>query len=133
MRDRCLEALRVLATAVPFQMATVWACRDGRLVPAASVGRPLDLLESVPLAGGEGLRAWVFHHGRAVRIPSRGRGFRDSTLRGFLAVPLEHENRRLGVLALARTDGEFTDEDVRRVQEAAGRLARALMREPDGE
>ncbi|MCS7235326.1 MAG: GAF domain-containing protein [Armatimonadota bacterium] len=132
MRERCADVLRGLREAVPFHMATVWTHADGQLVPAAAVGRPLDLLESVPFEQGMGLRSWVYRTGRTVRIPSRGRGFRDSALRGFLAVPVECGPRRLGVLAVARTDGEFTDEDVRRVQEAAGWLAQALVEEGPG-
>lgn len=132
MRERCEDVLRGLREAVPFQMATVWIHADGRLVPSAAVGRPVDLLESVPFEQGLGLRSWVYRTGRTVRIPSRGRGFRDSALRGFLAVPLECGRRRLGVLAVARTDAEFTDDEVRRVEEAASRLAVALVQEGPG-
>lgn len=127
MRERCGELLRGLRAAVPYHAATVWARADRRLVPAASVGRPMDLLEGVPFGEAFGLRAWVLLTGRVVRIPSKkGRGLRDPLLRGFLALPVERDGVRLGVLTLARAAGEFTEEDEQRAREAAGELARVL-------
>lgn len=129
VRERCRELLEALRAAVPFQLATVWARAGDTLVPVASVGRPLDLLESVPFERGVGLRAWVLQTGRAVRIPaSKRRGFRDAALRGFLAVPVE----RSAVLTLARADAEFTEEDERRAREAAHQLARVLSEARSG-
>lgn len=126
LRRACERALQTLQALVPYQLGTVWTCAGGDLVPAASVGRPLDLMESMPLGAGSGLRAWVLHSGRVVRLPSKGRGFRDRALRGFLAVPLEYGGQRLGVLVLARTDGAFGEEDERRTCQLAGELARTL-------
>lgn len=133
VRRACEQALRDLQAVVRYQLATVWACTDRDLVPAASVGRPLDLVETLPLAGGSGLRAWVLRSGRVVRVPSRGRGFRDGALRGFLAVPLEYAGRRVGVLVLGRTDGAFREEDEHRTRQLAGELARTLVEDGCGE
>jgi len=118
---------------VPCELATLWASAGGQLVPAASVGRPLDLLESVPFGRGVGLRAWVFRSGRVVRIPSRGRGFRDEALRGFLAVPVEHRGRRMGVLVLGRTEGVFGEEEEEQARALAGELAKVLAEAEGGE
>ncbi len=115
-----------------YDLATLWVPGDGGLVPAAAVGRPLDLMESVPFDRGFGLRTWVFATGRPVRIPSRGRGFRDEPLRGFLALPLQHGTQRVGVLALARTDCAFSDGDEEQAWRWAARLARVLAEEADG-
>jgi GAF domain-containing protein len=133
VRERCEEALRALQEAVPCELATLWASAGGQLVPAATVGRPLDLLESVPFDTGVGLRAWVFRSGRVVRIPSRGRGFRDGALQGFLAVPVEHQGRRVGVLVLGRTEGAFGEEEEGRVRALAADLAKALVGGDGGE
>lgn len=126
MREACERALQTLQALVPYQLGTVWACVGEELLPAASVGRPLDLMESMPLGAGFGLRTWVLHSGRVVRLPRKGRGFRDRALRGFLAVPLEYAGRRLGVLVLARTDGAFGEDEERRTCQLAGQLARTL-------
>jgi hypothetical protein len=123
----CEQALCSLRERVPFDLGTVWVRGEDGLVPAASVGRPLDLLEGVPFRVGPGLRAWVLETGRCVRVPSRGRGFRGGALRGFLAVPAEHRGERVAVLSLARLQAAFADEDERRVREAAASLAQTLL------
>lgn len=127
VRRACQLALRSLREVVPFDLGTVWVRGEGGLVPAASVGRPLDLLEDVPFGVGVGLRGWVLETGRCVRVPSRGRGFRGKGLRGFLAVPAEHGGQRVGVVSLARLEATFADEEERRVREAAASLARTLL------
>ncbi|MDR5708875.1 MAG: GAF domain-containing protein [Armatimonadota bacterium] len=122
----CQEALRRLRGEVPFDLGTIWLRTHRGILPAASVGRPLDLLEQIPFRAGMGLRAWILETGRAVRIPSRSRGLRTGSLRGFLAIPAEHAGQRVAVVVLGRAEGAFTDAEERAVQAAAEELARAL-------
>jgi len=122
----CREVLRRLRFEVPFDLGTIWLRTHAGTVPAASVGRPLDLLEEIPFRGGRGLRAWVLETGQAVRVPTRTRGLRAGSLRGFLAVPAEHAGQRVAVVVLGRTGSAFTDAEERAVRRAAEELARAL-------
>ncbi|MDR7415657.1 MAG: GAF domain-containing protein [Armatimonadota bacterium] len=122
----CREVLRRLRFEVPFDLGTVWLRTHEGTVPAATVGPPLDLLEQIPFRTGMGLRTWVLETGRAVRVPSRTRGLRAGSLRGFLAVPAEHAGQRVAVVVLGRTGSAFTDAEEQAVQRAAEELARAL-------
>jgi hypothetical protein len=110
----CREVLRRLRFEVPFDLGTIWLRTHAGTVPAASVGRPLDLLEEIPFRGGRGLRAWVLETGQAVR--------------GVLAVPAEHAGQRVAVVVLGRTGSAFTDAEERAVRRTAEELARALGR-----
>ncbi len=127
VRRTCEEALSALRELVPFDLGTVWVRGKAGLVPAASVGRPLDLLEEVPFGTGRGLRAWVLETGRCVRVPSRGRGFRGGPLRGFLAVPAEYAGHRVAVVSLGRLEAAFADRDELLVRQHALQLAQTLL------
>ncbi|MCS7172036.1 MAG: GAF domain-containing protein [Armatimonadetes bacterium] len=130
MRERavraCREALRRLRAEVPFDLGTVWLRTHAGTIPAVSIGRPLDLLEQIPFQAGMGLRAWILETGQTIRVPSRGRGLRAGSLRGFLAVPAEHAGQRVAVVVLGRVGGVFTEAEERAVRAAAEELARAL-------
>ncbi len=136
MRERairtCQEALRRLRAQVPFELGTVWLRTQTGTLPAAHVGRPLDLLEEFPFRAGTGLRSWILETGRTVRIPTKGRGLRAGALKGFLAVPVEHGGLRVAVVVLGRTEAAFTEHEEEVVRRAAVELARALGAEVPG-
>ncbi|MBI4279171.1 MAG: GAF domain-containing protein [Armatimonadetes bacterium] len=119
-------ALSLTQALIPFELGTVWVKDGDRYRPGASVGRPLDLLEGMSFAGGDGLRAWLIEEGRVVMIPSSSRGFRHETLQGFLAAPMRTEGEPQGAIALGRTADVFTARERDLLCEIAALLATTI-------
>ncbi|MDR7612091.1 MAG: sensor domain-containing diguanylate cyclase [Armatimonadota bacterium] len=114
--------LDLVSRAVPFDHGTLYVAEwtSGRLRPVAVRGIRVELAEQVRFARGPGLSGWVAQEGRPVVIPSpRARdgrpSFGDEALRAFLAFPLVHDGVVAGVVALARTDRTFSEEEFARL------------------
>ncbi len=121
--------LDLVGRAVPFDHGTLYVAEwgSGRLRAVAVRGTRVELAQQVRFARGPGLSGWVAQEGRPVVIPSpQAAGapspFGDEALRAFLAFPLVWEGVVTGVVALARTDRTFSDEEFARL----GRLAEVL-------
>src|SRR3989442_8076815 len=110
---------------------TEWT--SGRLLPVAVRGNRVELADRIRFARGSGLSAWVAQEGRPVVIPDPGSNghrspFGDAALRAFLAFPLVQQGIVAGVLALARTDRTFTEDEFERLGRLAESLAQTLSK-----
>jgi diguanylate cyclase (GGDEF)-like protein len=121
--------------AVPFDHGTLYAAEwgSGRLRPVAVRGTRVELAEQVRFARGPGLSGWVAQEGRPVVIPAPHASdarppFSDEALRAFLAFPLVAEGVVTGVVALARTDRTFSEEEFARLGRLADAFGQTLAR-----
>src|SRR5712692_8553024 len=120
---------------VPFAHGTLYVAEwtSGKLLPVAVRGNRVELADRVRFARGSGLSAWVAQEGRAVVIPDPGSNgsrapFSDAALRAFLAFPLVQQGIVAGVLALARTDRTFAEDEFERLGRLAESLAQTLSK-----
>jgi len=127
--------LDLVHRAIPFAHGTLYVTEwtSGRLLPVAVRGNRVELADRIRFARGSGLSAWVAQEGRAVVIPDPGSNgdrspFADEALRAFLAFPLVQQGVVAGVIALARTDRTFREEEFERLGRLAEVLAQTLSR-----
>jgi len=108
------------------------------LVPVAFEGRvgayeKVDL-EILRTKLGEGLTGWVAKHGTAVRVDDAGADPRSATIPGtddvpesMLVVPMQHDDRLVGVITLSRLGlRQFDDDDLRLLLILADQAATAF-------
>ncbi|MEW6223963.1 MAG: diguanylate cyclase [Chloroflexota bacterium] len=108
------------------------------LVPVAFEGRvgayekvDLDILRTKL---GEGLTGWVAKHGTAVRVDDAGADPRSATIPGtddvpesMLVVPMQHDDRLVGVITLSKLGlRQFDDDDLRLLLILADQAATAF-------
>lgn len=122
---------RVISFAHGTLLVTEWG--SGRLIPVAVRGNRVDLADQIRFARGSGLSAWVAQEGRAVVIPDPSDSvdrspFADEALRAFLAFPLIQNGVVAGVVALARGDRAFSEEEFSRLGRLSEPLAATLSR-----
>lgn len=122
----CEMVLTLLRPIVPYELGTLWLRHGDTYRPGASVGRPFDLMESMPFAGGSGLAAWIAESGRSVLVPSASRGFRQETLRSFLGVPLRAGGEPQGAIALGHTVRVFDARERDQFEAVAALLSPAI-------
>lgn len=127
--------LDLVHRAISFAHGTLYVTdwTSGRLLPVAVRGNRVELADRIRFARGSGLSAWVAQEGRAVVIPDPGSNgdrspFADEALRAFLAFPLVQQGVVAGVVALARTDRTFGEEEFERLGRLAEPLAQTLSR-----
>lgn len=127
--------LDLVHRALSFEHGTLYVTEwtSGRLLPVAVRGNRVELADRVRFARGSGLSAWVAQEGRAVVIPDPGSNgnrapFSDAALRAFLAFPLVQQGIVAGVLALARTDRTFAEDEFERLGRLAESLAQTLSK-----
>lgn len=127
--------LDLVHRAIPFEHGTLYVTEwtSGRLLPVAVRGNRVELADRIRFARGSGLSAWVAQEGRAVVIPDPGSNadrspFSDAALRAFLAFPLVQQGIVSGVLALARTDRTFTEQEFERLGRLSESLAQTLAK-----
>ncbi len=130
-----MRFLDLVHRAIPFAHGTLYVTdwTSGRLLPVAVRGSRVELADRIRFARGSGLSAWVAQEGRAVVIPDPGSNgdrspFADEALRAFLAFPLVQQGVVAGVVALARTDRTFGEEEFERLGRLAEPLAQTLSR-----
>lgn len=100
------------------------------------MGPELQALPSVRVKQGQGIAGWVAQHGEPVVLNDtysdkrffsgvdRKSGFRT---RSMMCIPLQVEDRRIGVLqAINRLSGEFSEHDLSLLQALGGPLAAAI-------
>lgn len=100
------------------------------------MGPELQALPSVRVKQGQGIAGWVAQHGEPVVLNDtyadkrffsgvdRKSGFRT---RSMMCIPLQVEDRRIGVLqAINRLSGEFSEHDLGLLQAMGGPLAAAI-------
>ncbi|TMI76976.1 MAG: diguanylate cyclase [Bacillati bacterium ANGP1] len=127
--------LDLVHRAISFEHGTLYVTEwtSGRLLAVAVRGNRVELADRIRFARGSGLSAWVAQEGRAVVIPDPGSNgnrspFSDAALRAFLAFPLIQQGVVAGVLALARTDRTYAEDEFERLGRLAESLAQTLSK-----
>lgn len=135
LRLAYVRYLDLVHRAISFEHGTLYVTEwtSGRLLPVAVRGNRVELADRIRFARGSGLSAWVAQEGRAVVIPDPGSNetrspFSDAALRAFLAFPLVQQGIVAGVLALARTDRTFGEDEFERLGRLAELLAQTLSK-----
>jgi GAF domain-containing protein len=120
---------------VPYEVMAVYLCHDDRLIPESLDGEDYRLFASLEIPIGMGLSGWVAENRKSSinGNPAVEPGYlndptRFSVLRSALAVPLESQERMVGVLSLYRTERDaFSPEHLTRLLSLGQALARALI------
>jgi GAF domain-containing protein len=113
----------------------VYLCRGDRLIPENLDGEDYRLFASLEIPIGMGLSGWVAENRKSSinGNPAVEPGYLNdptkfSVLRSALAVPLESQERMVGVLSLYRTERDaFSPEHLTRLLALGQVLARALV------
>lgn len=102
------------------------------LKEVASVGDGIDFISAVNFPMGSGLSAWVAQKGKVIHLPDIHRGSRHglNPIRSYVSVPLELNNRVIGVLNLGHVvPNAFAGCKFEVVMELSKRIARRIYNE----
>jgi diguanylate cyclase (GGDEF)-like protein len=130
---RILEAAAEVGRATMAVLA-LGSADDEALRIVATVGYPLVLVQDLPVRTDAGILGFVYRSGEAIlarsdldfpELPRRRLRYRTQS---FIAVPLQADQRTLGVVALAdrRDANPFDESDFASVRSLAGAAARML-------
>ncbi len=101
------ELMAKLHDHLEFQAGSLFAVENDTqsLREVASVGDGIDFISQVHFPMGRGLSAWVAQKGKLIYLPDIHRGSRHglNPIRSYLSMPLEVNNRVIGVLNLGHT------------------------------
>jgi putative nucleotidyltransferase with HDIG domain len=130
-----MELGQSLRGLVPYDAMVVYLCRGDRLIPESLDGEDYRLFASLEIPIGMGLSGWVAENRKSSinGNPAVEPGYLNdptkfSVLRSALAVPLESQERMVGVLSLYRTERDaFSPEHLTRLLSLGATLARALI------
>ena len=119
---------------VPYDAVAVYVIAGNRLVPRFVLGENARQLSSLRVPLGQGLIGWIAETGNYIvnGNPTVEPGFMEGilssiVLRSALAVPLQHEGRIVGVLALYRLEPDaFTSTHLGLLQMSRQRLGMAI-------
>lgn len=124
---------------VPYDAMAVYAGAGQLLTTCFALGENLRQLSASRIRRGKGLAGWVAESGQAIinGNPTVEPGFMDGrqahVLRSALAVPLQHDGRVVGVLALYRLQPDaFTSESLALVQPAVRQVSASVAERLDG-
>ena len=96
--------LQKLSALIGFESGTLFLVesQSQTLKQVASVGDGIDFISKVNFPMGQGLSAWVAQKGKRVYLPDIHRGSRHglNPIRSYLSMPLEVNNKVIGVLNL---------------------------------
>ena len=112
---------------VPFDAIAVYLVRNGKLKAEYAIGEDSRLFASLEIPVGQGLSGWVAENRKAIvnGNPSVEPGYLNdpkvfSRLHSALAVPLEDDDRVVGVLTLYHAEKDAFSRDQLRVLQALG-------------
>jgi putative nucleotidyltransferase with HDIG domain len=119
---------------VPYDAMAVYVINDNVLIPRFVLGENARQLSSLRVLMGEGLIGWIAGTGNYIvnGNPTVEPGFMEGivgsiVLRSALAVPLQHQGRILGVLALYRLEADaFTSNHLGALQVSRHQLGVAI-------
>lgn len=132
------ETLSVLAhrlkRMVPYDSMAIYFARDGKLLPEFVTGENFRLFSALEIPIGQGLSGWVAENKQPILNgnPSVEPGYLNdpskfSTLRSALAVPLQTDQRVVGVLALyASARDSFTADHLRVLLAISAKLSHSI-------
>ncbi len=102
--------------------------KTGRLEEVATVGKLVDLIETVNFDMGSGLSAWVAKKRRSVLLPNLRKSPRKH-FRSFVSTPLTSEDKLIGVMNLGHEEpNAFTEENLRLLEIIADQFALVIER-----
>lgn len=141
LEETCSTAAVRLRHLVPYDAIAVYACMGKLLVPRFVLGENWRQLSSLRVKIGDGLIGWIAETGNYIvnGNPTVEPGFMESVagsivLRSALAVPLHHEGRIVGALALYRLEADaFTSIHLSALQVSRHQLGIAIAVELDKE
>lgn len=93
------------------------------------VGNGIDFISSVNFPMGAGLSAWVAQKGKIICLSDIHRGSRHglNPIRAYLSIPLEINNRNIGVLNLGHTTpNAFDGEKLERIESFCKEITRKI-------
>mgnify|MGYP000866536876 CR=1 FL=1 len=106
----------------------IYSDETQRLDEAATVGRKVDLIETIDFDMGQGFSAWVAKQRRSVLIP-RIRENRPDGFRSFVSVPLVSGDMLIGVMNLGHNEPDsITEDHMNFLEIVAGELADSIER-----
>ncbi|MFQ5648469.1 MAG: GAF domain-containing protein [bacterium] len=107
----------------------VFENKSQTLKEVAKKGEGIDFISSINFPLGNGLSAWVAQKGKMVYLPDIHRGSRHglNPVRSYLSMPLEINNRIIGVLNLGHVvPNAFNDREQERIYAAAKEITRKI-------
>ena len=130
LRDKFQQALEIVRTALDCPSASLFIHDDesGKLEETASVGKRVELIESINFDMGKGFSAWVAKQRRSVLIPNLRKERRDG-LKSFISTPLVTGEKLIGVMNLGHEEANaFTEKHMEFLEIIAGQFAHAIER-----
>jgi len=129
--DKCLKAVTMIRDSAGCHSVSLFIHRAGedRLEEVATVGKSVDLIETIDFDMGRGFSAWVAKQRRSVLIPHL-RKERDSGFRSFISTPLVSGDSLIGVLNLGHEEPDaFTERHMEFLEIIAAQLAHTIERD----
>lgn len=124
------EALKKVKDAVGCNSASLFVVDvvTGRLEEVATVGKRVELIESIDFDLGTGFSAWVAKQRKSVSIPNLSEN-RHKHFRSFVSTPLISGDTLIGVMNLGHDKPDaFSDENLRFFEIIAEQLALLIER-----
>lgn len=116
---------------VEFESASlfIFDSTSDALQEVAHVGDGIDFISAVNFPMGSGLSAWVAQKGKIIHLPDIHRGSRHgmNPVRSYLAIPLEMNNRVIGVLNLGHiSPNAFSGSNYEMILDLSRKIARKI-------
>jgi len=126
-----VRLLTRLRDKLPFQAGSLFLVEQDTqsLRQVANVGEGIDFISQVRFSMGPGLSAWVAQKGKRIYLPDIHRGSRHGLhpIRSYLSMPLEINNRVIGVLNLGHiVPNAFEEPVLREVENLLREITRKL-------
>lgn len=123
------EFMNKLCETVEYESGSLFLFDNNSLHEVASKGDGIDFISSVSFPMGKGLSAWVAQKGKMIYLPDIHRGSRHglNPVRSYLSLPLELNNRIIGVLNLGHVvPNAFSRRKMKKIQAMSQEIARKI-------
>jgi len=125
------QFLDELSQIIEFESGSLFLleCQSGTLKEVANKGNGIDFITKVHFPLGKGLSAWVAQKGKIVYLPDIHRGSRHGLqpIRSYLSIPLEVNNKTIGVLNLGHVvPNAFDKRDLKLIETFSKEIARKI-------
>ncbi len=123
--------MRDLQASIEFESGSlfIYEAESRRLEEVAKAGEGIDFISSVSFPLGTGLSAWVAQKGKVIYLADIHRGSRHGLrpVRSYLSMPLEINNRVIGVLNLGHTvPNAFGQKRMHRIEQLSKEVTRKI-------
>ena len=130
MRELIRNYLEKLKQEADFESGSLFLIDPGsqRLKEVARVGDGIDFISAVKFPMGCGLSAWVAQKGKLIYLPDIHRGSRqgENPVRSYLSIPLEINNKVVGVLNLGHIEPYAFEEKIEPIKSLCRELVAKL-------